>query len=351
MGRDEQPRWARSASSATGSCRCSRRAKRDSSRSASTAADAGCSARQRERRAGGRSDDGLNDRSCDRHDHRPHDDWPDHGEPSTTPATSPGTDGVETLILDPTLPDPTPRLPVWVYSTAEIVGWDKDNWPAVKRGGSWALHEEGWQPMKRADKLFTTAGGNPPGRRRWRRRPGDRWWGRWLSLGPDNGSHDWRIDHPDELACDHDHHDRAVGQPGLPVARSPDGTRYFDGRTKLHIITGNGEHVVWPLPPAATGTAEKVHLVRMPDGLLFLYNQPGRILRIRPTPDEPEPFFLEATFTRNIPNADNVTRFWLDPAERLIMAHGNKLAIMFPRGYIPPAIASKIPRGSEMEHA
>jgi hypothetical protein len=52
---------------------------------------------------------------------------------------------------------------------------------------------------------------------------------------------------------------------------------------------------------------------------------------------------LEATFTRNIPSADAVTRVWLDPAGRMIMAYGNKLAIMFPQGYIPPDIMNLLP--------
>src|SRR5206468_6694377 len=118
-----------------------------------------------------------------------------------------------------------------------------------------------------------------------------------------------------------------------------------DGRTKLQVVTRSGERIDWPLPAAANGGMAKVYLARSSEGLLFLYNQPGRILRIRPTPDEPEPYALEATFTRNVSNTDEVKRFWVDPADRLVMAYGTKLAIMFPRGYIPPAIASKIPPG------
>jgi hypothetical protein len=240
---------------------------------------------------------------------------------------------------------------VWSYSTAEVVGWDKDNWPAVKRGGSWALRDEDWRPMKRTEKLLTTAVEIPAG-------------------APDAAPAGAAATSPTTAATAPTTVATAATGPatgpatstspttatapadalGPPLLIAPDGSRYFDGRTKLHVVTRDGEHIDWPLPPAANGNAAKVYLVRMPDGLLFLYNQPGRILRIRPTPDEAEPFALEATFTRNVPNADEVTRFWLDPAERLVMAYGNKLAIMFPRGYIPPAIATKIP-AAQMEAA
>jgi hypothetical protein len=137
----------------------------------------------------------------------------------------------------------------------------------------------------------------------------------------------------------------AIQDLGPPLLTDVEGTRYYDGHTKLLVVNRDGKRIEWPLPPAATGALAKVHLARTGDGLLFLYNQPGRLLRIRPTPDEPEPFFVEATFTRNVPNADDVTRMWVDPSGRLIMAYGSKLAIMFPAGYIPPAIATKIPPG------
>jgi hypothetical protein len=267
---------------------------------------------------------------------------------STAPSTGPATtstsaataaigDGGEILVLDPTIPDPTPRLPVWIYSTAETVGWDRDNWPAVKRGGSWALHEEGWRPMKRTEKLYTSldeftadvpaaaGGGVSP------KAP---------ASAPASTPSTTASTAPTTATAP-----STQQELGPLLLRDGEGNRYYDGRTTLHIVTSGGEHVVWPLPATATGNAEKVHLARTADGLIFIWNQPGRILRIRPTPDEPEPFVLEATFTRNVPNADSIARLWVDPSGRLIMAYGSKLAIMFPQGYIPPAIASKIPPG------
>jgi hypothetical protein len=78
--------------------------------------------------------------------------------------------------------------------------------------------------------------------------------------------------------------------------------------------------------------------------LLFLFNQSGRLLRIRPTPataeDESEPFKLEATFTDNIPNTDTPTRVWLDPAGRIdFVTDESTLTITFPAGHIPKEIS------------
>ena len=258
---------------------------------------------------------------------------------TSSPSTRSGGGVSETLILDPTLPDPTPRLPVWIYSTADVAGWDKNNWPAVKKGGAWALHREGWDAMKRTDKLFTDpaevaagAGAASGGAA-----------GNAAATGPASAPSSAPASGPTTASAG-----LATTQAidlGPPLLVDDDGNRYYDGRTKLYVVRRDGEHVDWPLPATAAGGAAKVHLARTPDGLLFLYNQPGRILRIRPTPDEPEPYSIEATFTRNVPNADDVARLWVDPAGRLIMAHGKKLAIMFPRGYIPPEITSIIPPG------
>ena len=76
---------------------------------------------------------------------------------------------------------------------------------------------------------------------------------------------------------------------------------------------------------------------------MFLFNQPGRVLRIKPTPDKPQPYKLDATFTKRIPNEDHPNRIWLDPAGRIIIATGgNTLSICFPAGRIPHDIATKM---------
>jgi hypothetical protein len=239
--------------------------------------------------------------------------------PVTAPATTSTADVGDFLVIDPTIPDPTPRLPVWTYSTAETVGWDKDNWPAVKRGGAWALVDDDWRPMKRTEQFYTDPNVPPA-----------------AIVAPATAT----VSTAPSTTTTSTAPVEDLG-PVLLVDR--DGGRYYDGRTRLVVAQRDGTRVDWPLPASATGSIGKVHLAQTAEGLLFLYNQPGRLLRIRPTPDEEQPLHLEATFTRNVPNTEEIVRMWVDPSDRLILAHGTKLSIMFPRGYIPPAIITKIP--------
>ena len=256
-----------------------------------------------------------------------------------------------TLILDPSLPDPTPRLPVWSYTTAQVVGWDRNDWPAVKRGGAWLLKEFGWEPLdekKDKNKLFTKPDEIPPPKappaattRPPAPRPGPTTTtaGGSQPTGKPTGK---PAGAPDTAPTPAD--------LGKPILVTEDGTRYYDGKTKLHVVAPDGRQTVWPLPAIANGSGE-VHLVRTKEGSLFLFNQPGRVLRIKPRSSgegeaataADKAFEVDATFTKRIPMAAKPTRVWLDPAGRIIMAHGNHLAIMFPQGYIPAAIQKMMP--------
>ncbi len=95
------------------------------------------------------------------------------------------------------------------------------------------------------------------------------------------------------------------------------------------------------MPPIAHGRGP-AWLIRTTDGRLYLFNEPGRVLRIVETAGKPEPFEIEATFTENIPNVDHVTRIWLDPAGRIDFAWENHLTVLFPQGFIPPELVEKI---------
>jgi hypothetical protein len=206
----------------------------------------------------------------------------------------------ETLILDPTFPDPTPHLPIWVMSIYQgSTGWDEKDWPCIKSGGAWALRADGWEALdEKKEKMITEA---PP-----------------------------RRSAPAALATE-------------PLLVDADGNRYFDGASLLHVISKDNRHTVWPLPFSARGELGGT-LLRAADGRLFLVNQPGRILRIKPTPDGDEPFNLEASFTHRVPSGDRIKRIWLDGANRICVVYDdNKLAIMFPDGHIPPHIATMIP--------
>ena len=235
------------------------------------------------------------------------------------PTAADGTVSTETLILDPTLPPVSPRLPVWDFAVnGGSVGCDDRGWPAYKDKGEnvWIINEGGFQLLDRKKNRY--------------------------------------ISDPIELA----NLPRSIGtiksstRPTTAEAIPPililaDGTRYYGGQTELRGVNGN--HATdWPLPPQAQGSV-KPWMVSDREGRLFLFNEPGRLLRIRPTPGEAESFKLEATFAHKIPNVEP-TRLWLDPAGRIVFAHdGNQLAICFPGGVVPPAIADKMPAAQQNE--
>lgn len=218
-----------------------------------------------------------------------------------------------TLLIDPSLPDPNPRLPVWEFRNATAVGWDKDNWVAASYAeGNWTLREQGWQAMKKDERMFTKREEIPP------------------TTAPSTEPATLPATGPTSSPTTQD-------SAGPVLLVTNDGTRYYDGLTSLRMVGPDGRETVWPLPPEANGTGP-VTLLRTADGRLFLFNQPGRVLRIKPTPGQSEPFKLEATFTRGVPTVADPTRIWLDPAGRIVLVYEDRLAVMFPLGYIPPRI-------------
>lgn len=223
--------------------------------------------------------------------------------------------GESFLILDRRLPDPTPRLPVWVWDGAEM-GWDEQGYPGMRSGGAFVLADDAWRNLNGDTERFYTS-------------PADA-----RPLPPDPPA---TTQMPDDL--------------GPPLLTDPDGATYFGGRDELIALRADGRLIRWTLPPNAVGQADvTIHLARTPDGRLFLYNQRGRLLRIAPTPDEPQPFTVEAAFTRNIPNVPAPLRLWTDPAGRLcLLATPTRLALCFPEGRIPRPISLLMPGGAEEE--
>ena len=189
------------------------------------------------------------------------------------------------LLLDPTLLDPTPRLPVWSIKIDGTTGMDKDGWPTITHDkSSWALHENGWS---------TT-----------------------------------------DAAVPAEEHSAKADTPLLVCA---DGTKYFDGKTNLIVDPPHGSRITWPLPASAQG-ATAAALVRTDDGNLFLFNAPGRMIRIKPS--VPGRFTADAIFTHDIPNAEKLDRMWVDPAGRIACTfNGNQIAVMFPSGHMPADLA------------
>lgn len=282
--------------------------------------------------------------------------------PATAPATGPAApaaglaaDSTATLVLDPSLPDPTPRLPIWVFNTADVVGWTKAGWPVAKKVSAYALHESGWAGVDDGEKIYTRADEVPP--------PGAALPGAALpgaalpgaappatapttapasspasapAFAPTSAPSTAPVDAPQALPA-------ATAPREQPIWIDPDGNQYFGGLTNLRIMTPAGKFKAgWELPPIAVGNGPP-WLVGDGQGRLFLFNQAGRVVRLRRATAGPQPFVLEKIFTHRVPSVQNPTRVWLDPAGRIVMAWDNQLALMFPQGYIPQAIADMIP--------
>mgnify|MGYP005842416411 CR=1 FL=1 len=217
-----------------------------------------------------------------------------------------------TLIIDPTLPDPLPRLPVWhMVVRRGMVGWNRAGWPVMQSGGAWALEGEAWRPVDEAsDRVFNSVEDMPP-----------------ATLPASQ---------PADVA---------------PLLVTPDNWRFFGGLIDLTAMLPDGRCLPWLLPPDLIGDSRyPVTLIRAAEDRLFLFNARGRVVRLRATPQGTAPFVVDAVFMKRIPDHADPQRIWLDPAGRIIMAYDyNKLAILFPEGHIPPAIAQLMPAQEEQE--
>ena len=240
-----------------------------------------------------------------------------------------------TLVIDPTLPDLTPRLPAWQYPVQDgVVGWTEAGWPVVKRGSAWAI-EPRWHATDRREERarlhrhFSDA----QALHVCDRRAAD-----YKSVGQscdrsNNVSDDGTSAQPTTNV--------ATTQPlGPPIGFDSEGAKYYDGRY-ASSRRRDGSEVVWPLPAPAVGSWEHPRLIEA-EGRLFLFNESGRALRLKRDPKD-DSFALEATFVRNIPNVEQPRRIWLDPAGRIVIAYeGNALTILFPSGQIPRSIAQRM---------
>jgi hypothetical protein len=238
-----------------------------------------------------------------------------------------------TLILDPTLASLTPRLPGWVMAMGRSAGWDNHDWPVTTDAGGnqWALHESGWQVL---DKKTNRMHANP------KEVPAVHWRPRLSATHPTTRA----TTIPATSLADKGHDGATAGEPAeAPLLVLGDGSAYFGGNEALRLLSPDGRERTYPLPPDAVGQLDRPILLRTHDGLLFLYNAPGRLLRLKLTPHATPPLSLQATFTHNIPNTDTPTRLWLDPAGRICFLDGQRLTLLFPQGRIPPAIRTLMP--------
>ena len=221
-----------------------------------------------------------------------------------------------TLILDPTVPDPTPRLAIWLVDTGTTSGWNKAGWPSVKRGTSqWLIDDHDFEPIDKPE--------------------------------------DFQTDFPLVLYSAY-----SSTMPSAPPATSPDsaagfgqplmmdelGNRYYDGKSTITWVDRSGKPNDWPLPDtAASATDDPAYLAEDHDGHFLLFNTTGRIARLRRGAPGEKPFELEAVFANKVPDFENIKRIWCDPAGRICVAYEEShLAIIFPTGQIPHEIEDKI---------
>jgi hypothetical protein len=273
------------------------------------------------------------------------------------------------MVLDPTLPDPTPRLPVWLMVIDHgSVGWTADGWPVIKRGGAWVLIADGWRPLDDKkerlltkvvapdEKVLITTPRPAVGPMRPRGMASTMPATTMATTREVAATTEPAIATTEPVASTQPtsapvaRHRAVSTQPDGAILVDRDGRRYFDGQQSLHVIDKDGKTIDWPLPANAVGAADFAPvLLRTADGTLFLLNAPGRVVRIKRTPNGTAPFVVEAVFTHRIPSSDRIMRIWLDPAERIVIAYeNNRMAILFPAGRIPSHIATMIP-AKEME--
>jgi hypothetical protein len=198
-----------------------------------------------------------------------------------------------TLLVDVRLPDPTPRLPIWVIESGPMgeAGYDEEGWPVSKAGSAWRLTEEDWQDLEESDEFYLV-----------------------------------NSDVPQEV-----------------LARAENGTVYRGGIESLDVVLPDGEQITWKLPPKAVGSGDAKGVLDN-EGRLFLFNRPGRVVRIARTSDGPEPFKVEAVFEDEMLPAAAPQHVWLDPAGRICAIYlGNRVAVMWPDGRVPPSIRQKMP--------
>ena len=209
------------------------------------------------------------------------------------------------LLIDPRVADPTPMLPVWTMTVPEgETGWDKNNWPAVKRGQPWSLHEDGWEGL--TGEIIKSVGTAN-------------------TITQDQQT-------LTELASD----------------PRPRGATFFSNRAMLALRTSDGK-VLLQTRPAGMPNSDLAGAY-CGDRLYLLHPQ-GKLSRLKVDARNTEPFAVDAIFTNDIPSVAGASRMWVDPAGRLcITADEDRMIIIFTGRKIPQAIRDIIPE-NELKQA
>lgn len=185
----------------------------------------------------------------------------------------------KTLILDTTLPDLEPKLPVWAIDAPDGAGWLDTGWPAVKRGEAvFVLGERGWRTPEKNETFEKT----PP--------------------------------------------------KVLPTATTnPSGDRFNVTTAAINAVPKKGPPIASTLP---SGTSAQSQIFWAADHL-FLYSEPGKLHRFSWRDGKLK---FEKTFEADLPKSDP-KRIWIDPAGRLCLVEETALWITFPTGRLPGAIS------------
>jgi hypothetical protein len=247
------------------------------------------------------------------------------------PGTLPRADA-PTLLIDPTLPDFDGRLPAWDYEAATSFGWDAEGWPAVvvNNRDKLRMGRDGWEPLPADADVATDPTRIPPATRPAASQPATA-----PSASPGNAVRP--ATQPTAAPTT-----EQLARLGKPLLIDADGTHYFGGIDGMTLIGPDGVERQWEMPSEATGFGPPAFMLRAGDGRLYLFNQPGRLLRLKETPGGEQPFVVDKTFTpantRGLPDEDTPMRVWADPAGRIVFAMDRRIIILFPAGYIPSAI-------------
>ncbi len=242
-----------------------------------------------------------------------------------------------TVIVDPNIIDPTPRLPLWpIVVDGGHVGWTSDGWPILRKGGTWKIGPAGFQPVD--PTKVTTHTADQPGE-------GD-------PAAPDAAPGAAPGAAPDAAAVAPALDAPVAAPPAIPpepILITSDGARIYLGSDTIRIIRLDAAGAIAldrtsTLAPAALPSAQwkTPRLFEATPTRFLLFATPGQISCL--DLDDTGAFSLATVFTRNVPHTTAPIRLWKDPAGRIVLVYDvNKMLLMFPDGEIPRALRTLVP--------
>jgi hypothetical protein len=196
------------------------------------------------------------------------------------------------LLIDPTLPDTTPRLPTWLIESPQAtIARTKDGRAVTVSGDAWAL-----------------------------------------------GASDWAVVEQDQV--------EPIAYDPAPATRPTSGPSVaLAGETITVEVDGSPK--AFALPPELLPVEQPAHVTSTQDGRIWAVVKAGAIDRLRVDGDR---LVVEGSFTRNVPADALPAAVWVDPQGRLILAYPpGRLLVAFPTGRVPRAMANMMPARDDEE--